>query len=238
MGSRAWPGCGSVAAAEAQVTLGPSPPRAPGSPASPSSLSCHHLGVVLQSAPDASAGLFLSSVASAGHPHGVRVPCSFGGVGSVSEQMSLRSPAEPRVCSNQWGGKRMLKGVQLPSSRGQLSACPSHTPTFWAKPRQRAQPAARNAESRRLHCRGGQGLSQNVRPLLPCRERRVGIRTPGALPAASTQKPLRTDSARTSFRLDAVPVTREERAGAPEPGWLGRQRCWGGAKHKNKSQDN
>lgn len=55
------------------------------------------------------------------------------------------------------------------------------------------------------------------------------------LPRARTQKPLKTDSAGMSFRLGSVLATKNEDTGALEPGWLGRQRCWGVAKHSNKS---
>lgn len=58
------------------------------------------------------------------------------------------------------------------------------------------------------------------------------------LPTARNQKSLKIDPAGMSFHLGSVLATRNEDTGALEPGWLGRQRYWEVAKHRNKPQDN
>ena len=58
------------------------------------------------------------------------------------------------------------------------------------------------------------------------------------LPTAKARKPLKTDSAGTSFRSGSVLATRNEGTGALGPGRLERQTRWGVAKHRNRSWDN
>lgn len=58
------------------------------------------------------------------------------------------------------------------------------------------------------------------------------------LPPARAQKALHIDAAPTSFHVSSVPATRNEKAGAVEPAWLGRQRRWEVAKHIYKWQGN
>lgn len=152
--------------------------------------------------------------------------------------MFLQSRAEPPLYSHQRTGKETRKGVQrsIQGTAQSLGNSHSHNSGKTSSESHSWLPGMLGNVVVTVEV----GVGSAQRP--GCHDHRErGEWLPACasgLPPARAQKSLHIDAARTSFHVGSVPATRNEEAGAVEPAWLGRQRCWEVAKHRNKWQDN